>query len=96
MKMLKSFKTPFSASPLQVTTYLIGVALFSISFLVFVNSTISFVVTDLVGSKEGVGDAVGTLGFVDELVALAACPFWGLLSGRCFWTFSCINGVVEF
>lgn len=28
------------------------------------------------------GDAVGTLGFADELVALVACPIWGLLSDR--------------
>ena len=28
------------------------------------------------------GDAVGTLGFADELVALLACPIWGLLSDR--------------
>lgn len=25
---------------------------------------------------------VGTLGFADELVALVACPVWGLLSDR--------------
>lgn len=28
------------------------------------------------------GDAVGTLGFADELLALVACPLWGLLSDR--------------
>lgn len=42
----------------------------------------SFVVTDLLGQKKGVGDVVGTLGFADELVAIVACPFWGLLSDR--------------
>lgn len=42
----------------------------------------SFVITDLIGVKDGVGDLVGTLGFVDELVALVACPFWGILSDR--------------
>lgn len=42
----------------------------------------SFVITDLIGQKHGVGDVVGTLGFVDELVALVACPAWGLLSDR--------------
>ena len=71
-----------SSTPLQTTTYLLGVCLFSISFLVFLNSSVSFVVTDIIGIKDGVGDIVGTLGFVDELVALAACPFWGLLSDR--------------
>lgn len=28
------------------------------------------------------GNAVGTLGFVDELVALVACPIWGVASDR--------------
>lgn len=75
---------PFSASttPLQATAYLLGISLFSISFLVFLNSAVSFVITDLIGLKEGVGDIVGTLGFVDELVALVACPVWGLASDR--------------
>ena len=66
----------------QGATYLLGNALFSISFLVFLNSSVSFVITDLIGVKDGVGDIVGTLGFVDELVALAACPAWGLASDR--------------
>ncbi|KAI1313664.1 hypothetical protein F5Y03DRAFT_104677 [Xylaria venustula] len=75
---------PFSSSttPLQAATYLLGISLFSISFLVFLNSAISFVITDLLGVKRGVGDIVGTLGFADELVALVACPLWGLLSDR--------------
>ncbi|KAK4039944.1 hypothetical protein C8A01DRAFT_36077 [Parachaetomium inaequale] len=77
-------RLPFSASttPLQASTYLLGIALFSISFLVFLNSSVSFVITDLIGVKEGVGDIVGTLGFVDEIVALIACPIWGLVSDR--------------
>ncbi|KAJ0166347.1 hypothetical protein CTA2_7657 [Colletotrichum tanaceti] len=75
---------PFSeaTSTLQAVTYLLGISLFSISFLVFLNSSISFVITDLIGVKNGVGDIVGTLGFVDELVALIACPVWGLASDR--------------
>ncbi|KAI5864500.1 hypothetical protein GGS23DRAFT_560439 [Durotheca rogersii] len=75
---------PFSptATPLHAITYLLGIALFSISFLVFLNSAVSFVITDLLGVKTGVGDVVGTLGFVDELVALVACPAWGLVSDR--------------
>ncbi|KAK2066599.1 hypothetical protein P8C59_000404 [Phyllachora maydis] len=75
---------PFSAATtaLQATTYLLGISLFSIAFLVFLNSSISFVVTDLVGVKQGVGDIVGTLGFTDEVVALVACPVWGLVSDR--------------
>ncbi|KAF5022798.1 hypothetical protein F66182_5140 [Fusarium sp. NRRL 66182] len=71
-----------STTPLQAVTYLLGISLFSISFLVFLNSSVSFVITDLIGQKEGVGDVVGTLGFVDELVALVACPGWGLVSDR--------------
>lgn len=76
------FGLRFTASRVQVASYLFGVALFSISFLVFLNSSISFVITQRIGQSQRVGDAVGTLGFVDELVALVACPFWGLLSDR--------------
>ncbi|KAI8634723.1 hypothetical protein F5Y19DRAFT_122300 [Xylariaceae sp. FL1651] len=81
---LTSRLLPFSPSttPLQAATYLLGISLFSISFLVFLNSAVSFVITDLLGVKQGVGDIVGTLGFVDELVALVACPVWGLASDR--------------
>lgn len=76
------FFISFTASKGQVLAYLFGVALFSISFLVFLNSAVSFVITERIGQKENVGDAVGTLGFVDELVALVACPFWGIMSDR--------------
>ncbi|KAF2021902.1 putative MFS transporter [Aaosphaeria arxii CBS 175.79] len=72
----------FTASRTQVCAYLFGVALFSISFLVFLNSSVSFVITQRIGRTHNVGDAVGTLGFADELVALVACPAWGLLSDR--------------
>lgn len=34
------------------------------------------------GQTTQVGDAVGTLGFADELVALVACPAWGVISDR--------------
>jgi len=74
--------SPFKARRSQVATYLLGVALFSISFLVFLNASVSFVITDLIGQRNRVGDAVGSLGFADELVALIACPLWGLLSDR--------------
>ena len=72
----------FTASRAQVATYLLAVCPFSIAFLVFLNSSVSFVITDLLGKGEGVGDAVGNLGFADELVALVACPLWGLASDR--------------
>jgi MFS family permease len=71
-----------STTALQAVTYLLGISLFSISFLVFLNSSVSFVITDLIGKKDGVGNIVGTLGFVDEIVALIACPLWGLISDR--------------
>lgn len=71
-----------SVTRVQAVTYLFGVCLFSISFLVFMNSSISFVITDVLQEKHGVGNAVGTLGFLDELVALVACPVWGVLSDR--------------
>lgn len=72
----------FTSTLLQAVTYLLGVSLFSISFLVFLNSSISFVVTDLIEQTKGVGDAVGSLGFADEVLALVACPAWGLISDR--------------
>ncbi|RDA84461.1 hypothetical protein CP532_0061 [Ophiocordyceps camponoti-leonardi (nom. inval.)] len=84
-----SWITPFEFEKLgsralhhKAVTYLLGVSLFSISFLVFLNSSVSFVITDLIGQKDNVGDVVGTLGFADELVALVACPAWGLVSDR--------------
>jgi MFS family permease len=85
---------PFASSTttLQACSYLFAVCLFSISFLVFLNSSVSFVITDLIGIKDGVGDLVGTLGFVDELVALFACPMWGILSDRLGVRIVCVAG----
>ncbi|CAG8975778.1 hypothetical protein HYALB_00008219 [Hymenoscyphus albidus] len=85
---------PFASSTttVQACAYLGAVCLFSISFLVFLNSSVSFVITDLIGVKDGVGDLVGTLGFVDELVALFACPLWGILSDRLGVRIVCILG----
>ncbi|RPB10264.1 hypothetical protein P167DRAFT_491225 [Morchella conica CCBAS932] len=73
---------PFSPHirPLHAATYLLGVSLFSISFLVFLNSSVSFVVTDLLHIAPPIGNIVGTLGFADELVAIVAAPVWGVLS----------------
>ena len=82
----------FSSSPLQAVTYLLGVCLFSISFLVFLNASISFVITDRIGKSNGIGDDVGTLGFADELVALVACPVWGILSDRIGVRTVCVLG----
>ncbi|PLB50672.1 MFS general substrate transporter [Aspergillus steynii IBT 23096] len=82
----------FTASRTQTLTYLLAVCPFSIAFLVFINSSVSFVVTDLIGLHEGEGDAVGTLGFADELLALAACPLWGVLSDRIGVRNVCVAG----
>lgn len=49
-------------------------------------------ITDLIGVKDGVGDLVGTLGFADELVALIACPVWGILSDRLGVRIVCVLG----
>ncbi|KAK0630838.1 hypothetical protein B0T17DRAFT_490737 [Bombardia bombarda] len=81
-RLLRHLPFAESTTPLQALTYLLGISLFSISFLVFLNSSVSFVITDLIGVKKGVGNIVGTLGFVDEIVALVACPVWGLVSDR--------------
>lgn len=81
-RLLRLMPLARSTTPLQALTYLLGISLFSISFLVFLNSSVSFVITNLIGVKDGVGDIVGTLGFVDEIVALVACPVWGLVSDR--------------
>ncbi|KAJ5157635.1 uncharacterized protein N7482_008735 [Penicillium canariense] len=82
----------FTASWGQTLTYLLAVCPFSIGFLVFINSSVSFVVTDLIGIHEGEGDAVGTLGFADELLALAACPLWGVLSDQIGVRYVCAIG----
>ena len=85
-RILGSYRTSFDgsgmATKLQLSTYLLGVCLFSICFLVFVNATVSFVLTDIIRQDRGVGDTSGTLGFADELLALVASPLWGLLSDR--------------
>lgn len=71
----------FTATRLQIGTYLC-VCLFAVAFLVFVNSSVSFVITLLIKQKTHIGDAVGTLGFADELVVIIACPVWGVISDR--------------
>ena len=70
----------FTATKVQVGTYLVVICLFSISLLVFLNASISFIVTSILHQRRGVGNAVGTLGFADELLAIFACPLWGYAS----------------
>lgn len=91
---MASQPTLFTATRAQTLTYLLAVCPFSIAFLVFMNSTVSFVVTELIGLHDGEGDAVGTLGFADELLALAACPVWGMLSDRIGVRHVCTVGYV--
>ncbi|RPA78481.1 MFS general substrate transporter [Ascobolus immersus RN42] len=61
-------------------TYLVFLVMATISLLVFINSSISFIVTDLLGIHDKVGDIVGTLGFADEIVVIVAAPLWGMAS----------------
>ncbi|KAL1958041.1 hypothetical protein VTO42DRAFT_5253 [Malbranchea cinnamomea] len=82
----------FTATKLQTATYLLAVCPFSIAFLVFMNSSVSFVITDLIGLSEGHGDAAGTLGFADELLALVACPTWGIISDHVGVRYVCCAG----
>jgi MFS family permease len=82
----------FTATWVQTATYLFAVCPFSIAFLVFMNSSMSFVITDLIGLQEGEGDAAGTLGFADELLALVACPLWGIVSDRIGVRYVCSSG----
>ncbi|KAB8238469.1 MFS general substrate transporter [Aspergillus alliaceus] len=89
---MTSQRALFTASRTQTLTYLLAVCPFSIAFLVYINSSISFVVTELIGLHDGEGDAVGTLGFADELLALAACPLWGVLSDRIGVRHVCVAG----
>ncbi len=64
----------FTATRRQVGTYLVVVCLLTISFLVFINATVSFVVTTIIGETADVGNTVGTLGFADEVVVIIASP----------------------
>ncbi|KAI9864974.1 MAG: hypothetical protein M1824_004072 [Vezdaea acicularis] len=82
----------FTSTYLQSGTYLLGVCLFSIAFLVFLNASVSFVISDRLGVHHGIGDDVGTLGFADELVAIVMCPVWGILSDRIGVRTVCVVG----
>nr|QFR37081.1 MFS transporter [Cyberlindnera americana] len=54
----------------------------TISFVVFMSSTQSFFLTDVLGISTKIGDYIGTLGFADELVSMAISPFLGALSDK--------------
>ncbi|KAK9239963.1 major facilitator superfamily domain-containing protein [Lipomyces kononenkoae] len=65
----------------NILAYLLS-CFFSIAFLVFLNATQSFVITVLLRLRDNIGDYVGTLGFIDELVSVIMCPLWGTLSDK--------------
>lgn len=54
----------------------------AISFTVFMTSTQTFFITDVLGISQRLGSYVGTLGFCDELLALILVPFIGAWSDR--------------
>ncbi|KAF5102691.1 hypothetical protein D0Z03_000366 [Geotrichum reessii] len=54
----------------------------TISFAVFMASTQSFILTDLLGMNTGIGHALGNLAFADELLTIALSPLWGVLSDK--------------
>ncbi|KAK9458491.1 major facilitator superfamily domain-containing protein [Lipomyces oligophaga] len=70
-----------TVTKLNVIAYLFS-CFCSIAFLVFLNATQSFVITVLLHFRQHIGDYVGTLGFVDELVSVVMCPLWGTLSDK--------------
>ncbi|TGZ79917.1 MFS general substrate transporter [Ascodesmis nigricans] len=75
------FPFPPSTRALHAATYLLALPLTSIALLVFLNSSLSFLLTNLFHIPPSrLGSIVGTLGFVDELVAVVAAPVWGLIS----------------
>ncbi|KAK9470283.1 major facilitator superfamily domain-containing protein [Dipodascopsis tothii] len=79
----RSLRATDSSQPtiLNVATYLLS-CFCSIAFLVFLNAMQSFVITVLLRLKDNIGDYVGTLGFIDELVSVVMCPLWGTLSDK--------------
>ena len=84
----------FTASYVQIVTYLVGVTMGTIALLVFLNASISFVITDIIGQKHDVGDATGTLGLADELVIIFLSPIWGAVSDRVGVRTVCAAGFV--
>lgn len=66
---------------INFATYLLSAG-FSICFLVFLNSSQVFVITNLLGIKDKVGEISGNLVFADELLSIFLVIFWGALSDR--------------
>lgn len=55
---------------------------FNISFMVFLSSTQSFFLRDILGISTKIGNYIGTLGFADELISISLSPFLGALSDK--------------
>jgi MFS family permease len=65
----------------HAVAYLLALPLSSIALLVFLNSTLSFLLTNVFHTPaSSLGSISGTLGFTDELVAIFAAPLWGVIS----------------
>ncbi|ANZ76080.1 BA75_03211T0 [Komagataella pastoris] len=54
----------------------------NIAFAVFLTSTQTYFITDVLGIGQNVGAYVGSLGFFDELLAIIVVPFIGALCDR--------------
>lgn len=78
---VSSFR-PDGISQLNLVIYVLS-TLFTVSFLVFLNSSQAFVLTTIIGVPNNqLGSISGTLGFADQLVSLPATYIWGALSDR--------------
>ena len=66
---------------INFATYLLSAG-FSICFLVFLNSSQVFVITNLLGIKDKVGEISGNLVFADELLSIFLVVLWGALSDK--------------
>ncbi|ODV94872.1 hypothetical protein PACTADRAFT_50725 [Pachysolen tannophilus NRRL Y-2460] len=55
---------------------------FNIAFIVFLTSSQTYFMTDVLGISEKLGSYVGKLGFYDELLSMALVPFIGALCDK--------------
>lgn len=61
--------------------------------MVFMSSTQSFFLTDVLGISTRIGDYIGTLGFADELMSISLSPFLGALSDKIGAKYIQVSGV---
>lgn len=66
----------------------------TISLAVFLSSTQSFFLTDVLGISTGLGDYIGTLGFADELLSISISPLLGALSDKIGPKYINVSGVL--